>query len=406
MQTTLHKHIKNSADGQKAEQILRSCVHCGFCNATCPTYQLLGDELEGPRGRIYLIKQLLETGSSSQQTQKHLDHCLTCRNCETTCPSGVEYHSLLEIGRRASEKQSPRKLFDQALRKILRLLLPHRQRVQRLVKLANYIRPILPTKYQRQLPNTVPVASPPGKQHARTVILPAGCAQQALAADINHDAVQLLDTLGISCISPEHDTCCGAVSTHLNAAEEATRFIKRNIDAWWPAIEDGAEAIVSTASACGLMIKDYGKILTHDTEYADKARRISELCIDISKYLQHQDLSGLPAITSRRVAFHAPCTLQHGQKVNGVVEVLLEQRGYELTHTLDPHLCCGSAGTYSILEPRLSQQLLHNKLDSLLNDQPDVIATANIGCMLHMRSTSTVPVVHWLQLLTNGINRQ
>lgn len=405
MQTSLHKHIKETADGQEAERILRSCVHCGFCNATCPTYQLLGDELEGPRGRIYLIKQLLETGSSSQQTQQHLDHCLTCRNCETTCPSGVEYHRLLEIGRRVNEKQSPRKLLAQALRKTLRLLLPYRKRMQTLVKLARYVRPILPATYKRQLPEHQPVFTA-NKNHARKVIMPAGCAQDALAADINADARHLLDKLGISCISPENDTCCGAVSAHLSAEEESRLFIKQNIDAWWPAIKDGAEAIISTASACGLMIKDYGKLLEADTAYAEKAKRVSELCVDISEYLQQQDISALPSVQSRRVAFHSPCTLQHGHGIAGVVESLLQQRGYTLTHTIDPHLCCGSAGTYSILQPTLSKQLLHNKLDSLLADSPEVIATANVGCLLHMRSASTRPVVHWLQLLIDDTHTQ
>lgn len=402
MQTTLHKNIKDTVDGQKANQILRNCVHCGFCNATCPTYQLLGNELEGPRGRIYLIKQLLETGTSSRQTQQHLDHCLTCRSCETTCPSGVEYHSLLEIGRRINEKQSPRKPLAQALRKMLRLVLPYRKRMQALVKLANYVRPLLPTTYKRQLPGNLPVTYQVSTQHRRKVIMPAGCAQEAFAADININARHLLNKLGISCISPENDTCCGAVSAHLNAEDESLIFIRKNIDAWWTAIEDGAEAIVSTASACGLMIKDYGKLLEADADYADKAKHVSDLCMDISEYLQQQDLSSLPAIHSRRIAFHAPCTLQHGHGITGVVETLLQQRGYELTHTLNPHLCCGSAGTYSILQPKLSQRLLHNKLDSLLTDSPDVIATANIGCLLHMRSASNVPVVHWLQLLVDN----
>lgn len=404
MQTTLHKNIINTADGQMAETILRSCVHCGFCNATCPTYQLLGDELEGPRGRIYLIKQLLETGASSRQTRQHLDHCLTCRNCETTCPSGVEYHSLLEIGRRINEKQAPRTLFDQALRKLLRLLLPHRQRMQVLVKLANYVRPVLPARYQRQLPVTFPAPASVSKHHQRKVIIPAGCAQEAFAADINRDTERLLDKLGVACITPERDTCCGAVSAHLNADDEALQAIRKNITAWWPAIEDGAEAIVSTASACGLMIKDYGKLLATDANYAAKAQRVSELCVDISTYLQQQDLSALPFVQERRVAFHSPCTLQHGHAITGVVESLLEQRGHTLTQSIDPHLCCGSAGTYSILQPTLSQRLLHNKLDSLLGDKPEVIATANVGCLLHMRSASTVPVVHWLQLLTDDIS--
>mgnify|MGYP000088193228 CR=1 FL=1 len=401
MQTTLHKNIIDTADGQEADRILRNCVHCGFCNATCPTYQILGDELDGPRGRIYLIKQLLETGSSSQQTRRHLDRCLTCRNCETTCPSGVEYHSLLEIGRRVNDQQAPRPLPARALRKLLRLILPYRRRMQALVRMALFVRPLLPAKYRRQLPDKPHATVPLTQQHARKVILPAGCAQDAFAADINQDAQRLLDKLGIDCVTPENDTCCGAVSAHLGAEDEALRFIKRNIDSWWPDIETGAEAIVHTASACGLMIKDYGKLLAGDVGYADKAQRVSELCMDISEYLQQQDLAALPSVQGRRIAFHAPCTLQHGHRINGVVETLLQQRGYALTHTIDPHLCCGSAGTYSILQPKLSQRLLHDKLDTLLTDKPELIATANIGCLLHMRSASTVPVVHWLQLL-NG----
>ncbi|WP_126454274.1 glycolate oxidase subunit GlcF [Sulfuriflexus mobilis] len=401
MQTTLHKSIKDTPDGQRADQILRSCVHCGFCNATCPTYQLLGDELEGPRGRIYLIKQLLETAHSGTHTRQHLDHCLTCRNCETTCPSGVEYHSLLEIGRRISEQHAPRNPASRLLRKLLRQILPHRRRMRALIRLAIYLRPLMPRQYRRQIPEAEIAAYQTDTQHTRQVILPAGCAQDALAADINHDCQALLDKLGITAISTTPDTCCGAVSAHLSAEDEARDFIRQNIDAWWPHIENGAEAILSTASACGLQIKDYGKMLADDPAYADKAIRVAELCRDVSEYLQQQDLSALPRYNNRRIAVHSPCTLQHGQGITGVIESLLQQRGYLLTHTVDPHLCCGSAGTYSILQRKLSQRLLHNKLDALSGDSPELIATANIGCLLHMRSASTVPVVHWLQLLNN-----
>lgn len=401
MQTTLHKSIKDTPDGQRADQILRSCVHCGFCNATCPTYQLLGDELEGPRGRIYLIKQLLETAHSGTHTRQHLDHCLTCRNCETTCPSGVEYHSLLEIGRRISEQHAPRNPASRLLRKLLRQILPHRRRMRALIRLAIYLRPLMPRQYRRQIPEAEIAAYQTDTRHTRQVILPAGCAQDALAADINHDCQALLDKLGITAISTTPDTCCGAVSAHLSAEDEARDFIKQNIDAWWPHIENGAEAILSTASACGLQIKDYGKMLADDPAYADKAIRVAELCRDVSEYLQQQDLSALPQYNNRRIAVHSPCTLQHGQRITGVIESLLQQRGYLLTHTVDPHLCCGSAGTYSILQRKLSQRLLHNKLDALSGDSPELIATANIGCLLHMRSASTVPVVHWLQLLNN-----
>jgi len=401
MQTNIHKSFSKAAFIDDANNILRSCVHCGFCNATCPTYQLLGDELDGPRGRIYLIKQMLETGSSSKNTRTHLDRCLTCRNCETTCPSGVQYGQLLEIGRELTEQQSPRGMIDSLTRRALRLVLPHRNRLRVLVSIAKKLRPLLPAPVRRQLPVTIPANNEKDnhERHARMVIMPAGCAQDAFAPDINSDCRTILDKLGVTAVEIDTDSCCGAMSEHMAEADEAKRFMKQNIDAWWPYIETGAEAIISTASACGIMIKDYGRLLSGDTDYAEKAARVSQLCKDVGEFLSGEDLARLGTKANKRVSFHAPCTLQHGQKITGTVEQLLVQSGYELMNYNDAHLCCGSAGTYSILQRELSQQLLNNKLGNLLQPEPDIIATANIGCLLHMRSGTETPVVHWLQLL-------
>jgi len=409
VQTKIHKNFNKSVFADEANSILRSCVHCGFCNATCPTYQLLGNELDGPRGRIYLIKQMLETGHSSKDTRLHLDRCLTCRNCETTCPSGVQFSRLLSIGRELSEQQSQRGLPDSFIRRALRLTLPYRNRIRPLVKIAVQLRKVLPASLRRQLPEmpkTHPNIKAQPTRHARTVIMPAGCAQDAFAPDINADCRQVLDRLGITAVEIDNDGCCGAMSEHMTKADEAKSFMKRNIDAWWPYIENGAEAIISTASACGVMIKDYGRLLSSDKDYADKAARVAELCRDISEFLSGQDLSAFINSDSKRVSFHAPCTLQHGQKVTGRVEKLLADAGYDIVDYPDSHLCCGAAGTYSILQHQLSKQLLNNKLTNLQQSEPDIIATANIGCLLHMRSGTDTPVVHWLQLISATMDTQ
>jgi len=398
MQTLIHKSLKKHPLIDEAESILHSCVHCGFCNATCPTYQLLGDELDGPRGRIYLMKQMFETGENSAQTLDHLDRCLTCRNCETTCPSGVQYGRLLTISRELAEKNSPRPAFAALLRWSLRRVIPHRERIGLIVKLATMLRRVLPASIQRQLPasknNDAMLA-----RHQRMVILPAGCAQDAFAPDINSDCRIILDKLGVTAVEIDVDSCCGAMSEHMAQSTEAHHFIKKNINAWWPSIEAGAEAIISTASACGVMIKDYGKLLENDSDYADKAARVSSLCADVSEFLSKENLSCLGNEKTGRISFHSPCTLQHGQSITGSVEALLSQVGYEIVDYNDAHLCCGSAGAYSILEKSISKKLLSNKLHNLLSNQPDIIATANIGCLLHMRSGTETPVMHWLQLL-------
>jgi glycolate oxidase iron-sulfur subunit len=402
MQTSLPSDLLETPLGREADEILRNCVHCGFCNATCPTYQLTGDELDGPRGRIYQIKQVLEGKAATGTTQLHLDRCLTCRACETTCPSGVDYHRLLDTGRELVEQAVPRPFMERLKRRLLRLLLPYPSRFAPLLRIGQLLRPALPASLKQQVPARQDINSTlPERQHERTVLLLDGCVQPALAPQINHATVRVLDVLGISTVREHNSGCCGAVSYHLNAGEEAKSFMRRNIDAWWPAIEQGAEAIVVTASGCAPMVKDYGHILSGDAAYADKARRVSELARDVSEVVAGAFRSEVFATTGgdTRVAFHSPCTLQHGQRITGVVEGMLTRLGFRLTAVANGHLCCGSAGTYSILQPALSTSLRENKLTSLQAGQPDMIATANIGCLMHMSGHADVPVMHWIELL-------
>ncbi len=399
MQTKLAKFIEDTAQGREADAILRTCVHCGFCNATCPTYQLLGDELDGPRGRIYLIKQVLEGGTATARTQRHLDRCLTCRACETTCPSGVEYGRLLDIGRVVVEHQVGRLWLDRLQRRLLRTLLPYPRRLAPLVHLGRAIRPLLPAADRRKIPHRQPRRSWPTRAHSRTMLVLDGCVQPLLAPNINAAAARVLDRLGIRVIQATSSGCCGALSHHLSAHEEGLHFMRRNIDAWWPYIEQGAKAIVMTASGCGVMVKEYGRLLQYDADYAAKAARVSALTRDIGEIVAEEDLASLGVADRPRIAFHAPCTLQHGQRLSGCVERILTDLGFQLTPITDSHLCCGSAGTYSILQKELSMRLLKNKTDALEAGRPDIIATANIGCLLHIQSATRLPVMHWIELL-------
>ncbi|MBI3188526.1 MAG: glycolate oxidase subunit GlcF [Gammaproteobacteria bacterium] len=404
MQTNISKQYQGSTEAEEANAILRSCVHCGFCTATCPTYQLLGDELDGPRGRIYLIKQMLEGGGVTRKTQTHLDRCLTCRSCETTCPSGVKYGRLVDIGRYLVDKTISRSWLEQTKRFLLRKIIPYPQRFSALLNLGLKFKSILPDKLQRKFPAIQTGRRWPQIRHARRMLILEGCAQSIVTASTNSAAVHVLDKLGISVTAVKQAGCCGAVSHHLSAHEEALAFMRRNIDAWWSYIsKDDVEAIVTTASGCGAMIKDYGELLKHDVVYAEMAQRVSSLAKDISEVLAQENLSTLKIRKdNKKVAFHSPCTLQHGMKLNGVVEKILAQSGVTLMPVNDAHLCCGSAGTYSILQPGLSQQLLENKLQALQANKPDVIATANIGCQMHLASRAGVPVVHWVELLDEG----
>lgn len=399
MQTDLADFIKDTPEGREADSILRACVHCGFCTATCPTYQLLGDELDGPRGRIYLIKQFLEGHEATRKTQVHLDRCLTCRSCETTCPSGVNYHRLADIGRGLLAERVRRPWSERFMRNALRMVIAHRNRFTPLLRLGQAVRPLLPAMLKDKVPPRQRAGVWPTRQHARKMLILDGCVQPAIAPDINAATARVLDRFGIQVIRAERAGCCGAVSHHLDAHEEGLAFMRRNIDAWWPHVEAGAEAIIMTASGCGAMVADYAHLLHDDPAYADKAARITALSRDIGDILAAEDLERLNARPTGKLAFHAPCTLQHALRQHTVVEQVLRQVGFELTPVADAHLCCGSAGTYSILQPALSTRLKTNKLQALEAGEPQTIATANIGCLTHLQTGTTRPVRHWIEVV-------
>ncbi len=410
METRLAAFIKDTPQGQEAESILRKCVHCGFCTATCPTYQLLGDELDGPRGRIYLIKQVLEGATATAKTQLHLDRCLTCRSCETTCPSGVQYGRLLDIGREVVEQQVGRGTVDSLQRAALRKVIPSPSLFGPLLKLGQLVRPLLPAALKQKVPARVTPAKPwPQNTNGRTMLVLEGCAQPSLSPNTNAACARVLDRLGISLVRAQSAGCCGAVAFHLNAQEEALTAMRCNIDAWWQHVEKGAEKIIITASGCGVMVKDYAHALMHDEAYAEKAKRISELSCDISEVIATEAVT-LKTLTTQnskqktqRIAFHAPCTLQHGLKQKGTVETLLAELGFDLAPVADAHLCCGSSGTYSILQPELSKQLRDNKIAALTCHAPQAILTANIGCQSHLQSATPLPVRHWIEALDDRL---
>jgi glycolate oxidase iron-sulfur subunit len=409
MQTALADFIRDTPAGREADAILRACVHCGFCTATCPTYQLLGDELDGPRGRIYQIKQVLEGTPATPAVQQHLDRCLTCLSCESTCPSGVRYGQLLELGREQVAKQVPRPWPQRGLRWLLRWALPERRRFALLYRLGRLARPLLPRVLAAKLPAPPPaVAAAPASQHSRRMVLLTGCVQPVLAPEIDQGARRVLDRLGITLAAQPGAGCCGAVQLHLGDTAGAKARARANIDAWGPALQAGAEAVVSASSACALMLKEYDRLLADDPQYAAPARRVAELARDLSQVLGAEDLAPLGRVSAETppLAFHAPCTLQHGERLGGAVEQLLGRLGHRLTPVAEPHLCCGSAGTYSVQQPALSRQLRERKLNALQAGAPARIATANIGCLLHLREAAGVPVVHWIQLLDEALASQ
>ncbi len=392
MQTDLADFIRDTPQGREADAILRKCVHCGFCTATCPTYQLLGDELDGPRGRIYLIKQALEGAPVTAKTRLHLDRCLTCRACESTCPSGVQYGRLADIGRAVVEERAPRGAWERLRRAALAFALPRTRLFAALLWLGQRVRFLLP----RLVPAPAAAAGTwPAARHARRMLVLAGCVQPVLAPRINAAAARVLDRAGISLVEAPGAGCCGALRFHLNDQEAGRADMRALIDTWWPYIERGAvEAIVVTASGCGSTIKEYGHYLAHDADYRDKAARVAALARDLSEVVPP-----VPGAARGRVAFQSPCSLQHGQQIRGKVEALLAQAGYELTTVAESHLCCGSAGTYSILQPALSAQLRTRKVAALEGGAPVAIATANIGCLTHLQGEAHVPVRHWIELL-------
>jgi glycolate oxidase iron-sulfur subunit len=413
MKTNLADFIRDTPEGKEANAILRACVHCGFCTATCPTYQLLGDELDGPRGRIYLMKELFEGGQVSAKTQLHLDRCLTCRACETTCPSGVRYGRLVDIGRNVVEQRVGRSVGNKLWRSTLKTVIPNPALFNPLLRLGQLARPVLPQPLARKIPPRVAPSAWPPPRHTRRMLVLQGCVQPGIAPSINPAMARVLDRIGISLVAAREAGCCGAVAYHLDAQEEGLDFMRRNIDAWWPYVEQGVEAIVMTASGCGVMVKEYGELLQRDPRYSGRAEKISHLTKDASEILstERDAIETLCARTARsesratRVAFHSPCTLQHGQQIRGAAEALLRAAGFQLTPVPDAHLCCGSAGTYSILQPVLSRRLLQNKTTALESGSPDVIATANIGCLAHIQSGTRLPVRHWVELLDEVIPR-
>ena len=408
MQTNLADFIKDTREGQEADAILRSCVHCGFCTATCPTYQLLGDELDGPRGRIYLIKQVLEGNEPSEKTQLHLDRCLTCRNCETTCPSGVQYGRLVDIGRKVVAERVSYPPSQQWKRTLLKEVLPRKWLFTPAMKTGQLFRPLLPKSLQNKVPRKQHAGAWPTVAHTRKMLLLDGCVQPSMAPNINAATARVFDALGVQLLVAPKAGCCGAIRQHLNDHDSALDDMRRNIDAWWPMVEDGAEAIVMTASGCGVMVKEYGHLLADDAAYAEKARRISAMTKDISEILpqfESELASRLAGKMNQRVVWHPPCTLQHGQQIRGKVEQLLRAVGVDVQLCADSHLCCGSAGTYSVLQPDLSYQLRDRKVANLEATGADRIVSANIGCLTHLQSGTEMPVEHWIELIDRTLSK-
>ena len=406
MQTNLSPDYKNSADGLAAEAILRKCVHCGFCTATCPTYQLLGDELDGPRGRIYLIKQVLEGAEPTRKTQLHLDRCLTCRNCETTCPSGVQYGQLIDIGRKLVDEKVARPVAEKAVRWALKEGLPSPLFAPAMA-LGQTVRGLLPEALKAKVPERQAAGTWPTIPHARKVLMLEGCVQPSMKPNINSATARVLSAAGIEVVVAPKAGCCGAVKFHLNDHDGGKGEMRRNIDAWWPYIDQpGVEAIVMNASGCGVMVKEYGHHFENEPAYAAKAARISAMTQDLSEMLPtlvdalKPKVSAAGAAQTGQIAFHPPCTLQHGQQLRGGVEQHMAALGFQIkVASCEAHLCCGSAGTYSVLQPDIAYQLRDRKLGNLGEMQPAVIASANIGCITHLQSGTATPVRHWVEVL-------
>jgi glycolate oxidase iron-sulfur subunit len=413
MQTTLAAEFKGTPDGDAAEAILRKCVHCGFCTATCPTYQLLGDELDGPRGRIYLIKQMLEGEAPTRATQLHLDRCLTCRNCESTCPSGVQYGNLVEIGRKVVDAKVERPLKERVMHTALREGLTS-PLFGPAMKLGQMLRPLLPGALKAKVPGKAGAHAHqwPTRQHKRKVLMLLGCVQPAMMPNINAATARVLDAAGIQTLVADGAGCCGAIRTHTGDPQGGLADMRRNIDAWWPLVEGltsagAVEAIVMNASGCGSTVKEYGHHLAHDTDYADKALRIGALTRDLSELLPDLVPALRPKLrlsTTPRVAFHPPCSLQHGQQLRGGVEAGLRELGFEVgVAPNEAHLCCGSAGTYSVLQPELATALRDRKIANLAPLEAQVILSANIGCIQHLQTGTATPVRHWVELVDEAL---
>ena len=427
MQTSFTSAFTQTSDGERVNNILRKCVHCGFCNAACPTYELTGNELDGPRGRIYLIKNFFEENSqnnlaentqapSNDTSLKHLDRCLTCLSCETTCPSGVKYGELVDIGRKHISASVPRPIHNKIKRKLILSAFSNSKRVAWLFAIARMFKPLLPMNLASKIPAKVKLmpesssspssgSSPDstasnGKSTSRKMLTIKGCVQNAAAPQINHATKIVLSDSDIQ-LHEVDSACCGALAFHLTELEQAHETIRKNIDHWYQMLNEDYEKILINSSGCSTFIKQYTTIMQDDDLYAKKAKFVSEHCIDLSEIASElqPDTSKASSTSKQTIAFHSPCTLQHGQKIKGEIEDKLLQAGYVLTEVQDPHLCCGSAGTYSLLEPEMSSKLLKSKVSNLEKNQPDIIVTANIGCLMHLQSGTEIPVKHWIELL-------
>jgi glycolate oxidase iron-sulfur subunit len=400
MYTQPQGELANTPRGREARELIRACVHCGFCLESCPTYRILGDERDGPRGRIYLIKQLVEGGSAAE-ARVHLDRCLTCRACEPACPSGMQYGRLLDIGREIVEQEGVRPAGERAARWLIARVVPDTRLFARLLRIGRWLRPVLPRRIAREIPPPVDAGDWPPARHARRMAVLDGCVQPAVAPGINAAAARVLDRAGISLIRIPGAGCCGALAHHLGDVAGALEAARRNVRACNAMLDAGCEAIVSTASGCGVMAKDYGHLLRADPEHAAMAKRVADATRDLCEVLDHAMVARAAPTTSRAqtVVFQAPCTLQHGQRLASRVEALLAAAGYTLVPVGEPQLCCGSAGSYSILQRRLASELRARKLAALLKGNPSVIATANIGCLTHLQAASPVPVRHWIELI-------
>ncbi|HUO80440.1 MAG TPA: glycolate oxidase subunit GlcF [Steroidobacteraceae bacterium] len=400
METRLADWIRDTPEGRDADAILRACVHCGFCTATCPTYQLLGDELDGPRGRIYQIKQVLEGAPPTRSTQLHLDRCLTCLGCETTCPSGVRYGRLLEIGRHLVDERVPRPPGERLARAALRAGLSRPALFGLALALGRALRPLLPAALRAKVLARRAPGRAPARGQARRVLLLTSCTQGALLPAVDRAAQRVLAALGVEAGAEPRAGCCGAVRAHLGDPDGGLAAARRNVDAWSAHLDAGVEALVMTASGCGIQVKDYGRLLAAEPAYAERARQVSARTFDLAEWLgpEAQALAALAAAPAvRRVAFHAPCTLQHGQRVRGRAEAILEALGAELVPVRDAHLCCGSAGAYSLLQPALSSALRERKLAGLTAGAPAAILSANVGCLAHLAAGTPLPVRHWIE---------
>ena len=397
MQTQLPTDFIATDRGRRANEILRSCVHCGFCNATCPTYQLTGDELDGPRGRIYLIKELFEGAQNPQRVTQHLDRCLTCRACETTCPSGVAYGELAEIAR---VEIGPRRTGKHGLlRSLLQWMVPYARRLRMLARVGKYVKFALPKALATQVPDTVTPGLAADTQGSKQVLLLQGCAQQVTTGQVNQGLQQLLGELDIGVLTAPREGCCGSLDLHLGDEAKTLRAARDNVDAIYPLLSQ-VDAVISTASGCGVTVKDYGRLLAADSAYAQRGADVAAATMDVSEYLAGLGQSLGARFPGKRVAWHSPCSLQHGQQSEGVVESLLTGAGYQLVPVPDAHLCCGSAGTYSVLQPQWSAQLRKAKLEALESAAPDIIATANVGCQTHLGEGTNTRVMHWIELLS------